>query len=62
MQIGSNFGYAYQFDSGLYAKFLRTYSEARGITRIEGKAVDVAQNDARLLMSPKMMQQGLWNR
>ena len=46
MQIGSNFGYAYQFDSGLYAKFLRTYSEARGITRIEGKAVDVAQNDA----------------
>ena len=40
-QIGSNFGYAYQFDSGLYAKFLRQYSEQRGIRRTEGKAVDV---------------------
>jgi len=44
MKIGSNFGYAYQFDSGLYAKFIRKYSEARGVTRIEGKAVDVSQN------------------
>lgn len=39
-QIGSNFGYAYQFDSSLYAKFLRRYCEARDVTRIEGKAVD----------------------
>jgi len=39
MKIGSNFGYAYQFDSGLYAKFLRNYAEDRGITRIEGKVV-----------------------
>ena len=44
-QIGSNFGYAYQFDSGLYAKLLRTYSESRGVTRIEGKATDITQND-----------------
>lgn len=41
MKIGSNFGYAYQFDSGLYAKLLRSYSEKRGVTRTEGKAVDV---------------------
>jgi len=40
-KIGSNFGYAYQFDSGLYAKLLRTYSEQRGVTRTEGKAIDV---------------------
>ncbi len=38
-KIGSNFGYAYQFDSSLYAKFLRTYSEANGVHRTEGKAV-----------------------
>lgn len=39
-QIGSNFGYAYQFDSSLYAKFLRAYSEANGVLRTEGKVVD----------------------
>jgi len=32
--------YAYHFDAGLYAQFLRRYSEARGTTRIEGRIVD----------------------
>lgn len=41
--ILSNMGYAYHFDAGLYAKFLRRYSEARGVTRIEGKVVEVGQ-------------------
>ena len=40
-KIGSNFGYAYQFDSGLYAKFLRQFSESNGVRRVEGKVVDV---------------------
>ncbi len=40
-QIGSNFGYAYQFDSSLYAKFLRGFSEERGVRRVEGRVVDV---------------------
>lgn len=40
--IGSNFGYAYQFDANLYAKFLRAYSEANGVERIEGRATDIA--------------------
>lgn len=39
-QIGSNFGYAYQFDSSLYAKFLRKLCETNGVQRIEGKVVD----------------------
>jgi tryptophan halogenase len=36
-----NIGYAFHFDAGLYAKFLREFSERLGATRIEGKIVDV---------------------
>ena len=43
-KIESTFGYAYQFDSGLYAKLLRQYGEKNGVTRIEGKAVSHRQN------------------
>ena len=37
----SSYDYAYHFDAGLYARFLREKSEARGVTRLEGKIVQV---------------------
>ncbi|KPF62037.1 tryptophan halogenase family protein [Porphyrobacter sp. AAP60] len=40
--IQSTFDYAYHFDAGLYAAFLRRFAETRGVTRIEGRVVDVA--------------------
>ncbi|HEX7645727.1 MAG TPA: tryptophan halogenase family protein [Burkholderiaceae bacterium] len=37
--------YAYHFDAGLYATFLRQYSEERGVARIEGKIEKVVMRE-----------------
>ena len=42
--IRSTYAYAYHFDAGLYANFLRRWTTVRGVKRIEGQVVDVAQN------------------
>jgi len=40
-KVLSSLKYAFHFDAGLYARFLRGFAEARGATRIEGKVADV---------------------
>ena len=44
-KIESTFGYAYQFDSSKYAKFLRKFAEAKGVTRIEGRITHSEKNN-----------------
>ncbi len=39
--IGSTYSYAYQFDATRYADYLGRHAQQRGVTRVEGRIVDV---------------------
>lgn len=40
----SSMGHAYHFDASLYAKYLRDVAQGMGVTRTEGKVIDVRLN------------------
>jgi tryptophan halogenase len=42
--IRSTYSYAYHFDAGLYAAYLRSWAIERGVRRIEGRVCDVSRN------------------
>jgi tryptophan halogenase len=50
--------YAFHFDAGLYAKYLRRFSEARGVTRIEGRIVDTVLRSADGFIEAVVMENG----
>ena len=57
--VQSTVDYAYHFDAGMYAKYLRDYSEARGVKRIEGKVVDVSLNKSNGFIESLQLANGL---
>jgi tryptophan halogenase len=54
----SRIGYAFQFDASLYARYLRQLSESFGVTRIEGRIVDVVQNGETGFVEALVLQDG----
>ncbi len=50
--------YAYHFDAGQYAKFLRAFSERHGIRRIEGKIKEVKQHPESGFVQALVLQSG----
>jgi len=56
--ILSTHGYAYHFDAGLYAKYLRGYAEARRVQRVEGKVASVQQHGETGFVTSVTMESG----
>jgi tryptophan halogenase len=51
-------GYAFQFDAGRYARYLRRRAEAQGVIRTEGKIVDVEQDGVTGFVTAVMLESG----
>lgn len=54
----SRIAYAFHFDATLYAKYLRKFSEARGVERIEGKVKDVLMRNSDGFIDALIMENG----
>ena len=52
------FAYAYHFDARLYAAYLRDYSEARGVTRTQGRIASVERHSANGLIASLTLDDG----
>jgi tryptophan halogenase len=56
--VTSTIDYAFHFDAGLYARFLRSYSETRGVVRREGKIIQVEQRSTDGFIDAVCMEDG----
>ena len=56
--IQSRLDYAYHFDATLYGRFLRTFSEEKGVKRIEGKVTNVKRNSENGFISHVQLEDG----
>lgn len=54
----ADLSYAYHFDAGLYAKFLRQYAEKRGVKRTEGRIVETQLNPENGHIAALVMESG----
>ena len=54
----STYGYAYQLDASLYARFLRKVSEAGGVERLEGRIVGTRRDGESGLLTGVEMESG----
>ena len=55
----SPLAYAYHLDATAYARFLRGLAEPAGVTRVEGKIIDVAQNAESGLIDALVLDSGI---
>ncbi len=57
--LASTYSYAYHIDASLYARFLRNYSEQRGLLRCEGKVMSVVQHSESGFIEAVVLESGL---
>ena len=57
-EINSTYSYAYHLDAGLYAQYLRQFSEARGLRRTEGKIVQINKDPGTGYISSLRLESG----